>query len=478
MSQKVEGNTKMALKKANDHWSFLEEIEAPMWVDLTLEDNSNHQDMFHQCSSRQLKSAFSRCGEVIMTSDFDLQGSTSPKLPPSVSRSRGKKYRSKKWRVENREFLLKKPHPVKVLSEKSSWVDSGSSEEIKPKSGLINSKGNSRSKSSLVCESGLTGNAILSCSKPVFTCGNPASRSCSIGNKASNSNTSSTITSQSSLQQEQSCSKGNKASKSNTTSTITSQSSQQQEQKHMEVSTQSFSQSGFLSELRISLRKSCVTRQASRVEMNNDKCMSRGRKSSSGGKSSVGSSSNPCYEVKCSTFTSRCPKEITPDSRNATRMTTAAKNKMKTLSISKESTIKIEEGSSNSRRGTRISVVKPTRQEAAKPKVQKKTLQARSLLPIRVNEQQMLSTAAIKSKEKMRAGRFNRLSGAGKENATGRMTASQKCSGNGISAGVMVRGQKGTKQSASQKGGTGLVGSKEKNTDRCEVNVTRRVYLR
>ena len=72
----------------------------------------------------------------------------------------------------------------------------------------------------------------------------------------------------------------------------------------------------------------------------------------------------------------------------------------------------------------------------------------------------MLSTAAIKSKEKMRAGRLNRLSGAGKENVTGRMTTSQKCSGNGISAGVMVRGQKGTKQSASQKGGTGLVGSK------------------
>lgn len=279
-----------------------------------------------------------------MTSDFDLQGSTSPKLPPSVSRSRGNKYRSKKWRAENYEFLLKKPHPVKVLSEKSSWVDSGSSEKINPKSGLINSKGNSRSKSSLVCESSLTGNAILSCSKPVFACGNPASRSCSMGNKASNSNTSSTITSQSSLQQEQ---------------------------KHMEVSTQSFGQSGFLSELRISLRKSCVTRQASRVEMNNDKCQSRGRKSSSGGKSSVGSSSNPCYEVKCSTFTSRCPKEITPDSRNASRMTTAAKNKIITLSVSKESTNKIEEVSSNSRRGTRISVVKPTRQGAAKPKVRR-----------------------------------------------------------------------------------------------------------
>ena len=71
-----------------------------------------------------------------------------------------------------------------------------------------------------------------------------------------------------------------------------------------------------------------------------------------------------------------------------------------------------------------------------------------------------MSTAAIKSKEKMRAGRFNRLSGAGKENATGRMSVSQKCGGKGIAAGVMVRGQKGTKQSASQKGGTGLVGSK------------------
>lgn len=437
MSQKVERNTEMVLKKANDHWAFLEEIEAPMWVDLTLEAKSNNRDIddewfhtshqFHQCSSRQLKSAF--------TSDFDLQGSTSPKLSSSVSRSRGNHYRSKKWEAENHELLLKKQHPVKVLSGKSSWVASGSGEEIKPKSGVINSKGNSRSKSSLVSESSLTGNAILSCSKPVFACGNPSS---------------------------------------NTTSTITSQSSQQQEQKCMEVSTQPFSQSGFLSEMRISLRKSCVTRQASRVEMNNDKRLSRGRKSSSG-KSSVGSSSNPCYEVKSSTFTTRCHKEITPDSRNVARMTTAAKNKVKTLSVSRESTIKIDEGSSNSRRGTKISVVKPTRQEATKPKVRYQTLQARA--PLRVKEQE-LSTAAIKSKEKMRAGRFNRLSGAGKENATGRMSVSQKCGGKGIAAGVMVRGQKGTKQSASQKGGTGLVGSKEKETDQCKVNVTRRIYLR
>lgn len=453
----------MALKKDKEHWAFLEEIEAPMWVDLALEANSNNQEIddewfqtshpFHQCSSRQLKSAFSHYGERITTSDLDLQGSSSPKLPLSVSRSRGKDYTGKKQKEEKYDFTLNKQHPVKVLSGKSSRVDSGSGEKMKPKSSFINSKGASRPKSSLVCESNLTGNVILSCSKPISTCADPASSSSSTGNKAGDSNT----------------------------STITSQSSQQQHRKYMEVSSQPFGPTGRLSVLRISLSKSCVTRQASRVEINNDGRESRGRKSSSG-KSSVGSSSsNPTYEIKISTKSAR-HKEITPDSRNVARMTYAAKNKIKHSSVSKASSTKVEEGSSHSRKVTKINVVKSAHQEAAKSKVHYQTLQARALRPLRVNGQDS-STAAIKPKEKVRASSLTRLAGAGKEKATGRMTLSQKFSGKSITAGGMVGGQKGTKQSVSQKGDrTGLVGSKGKvevqNEGKILTNMTQKVHFR
>lgn len=454
MDQKVERNAKMVRKKADDHWAFLEEIEAPMWVDLTIEANFNNQDIndkwfrtshpFHQCSSHQLKSAFSHSGEGIASSDFDLQGSTSPKIPLSVSKSRGKDYRSKKWKAENYDFLSSKKHPIKGLSGKSYLVDPQCGEKIKPKSGFLNLKGTSRSRSGFVCESSLTGNSIPSCSKPVSTCGDPASTLSSMGNKT--------------------C-------ESNTRSTITSQSSQQQEQNYIEVSTIPFGPSGLLSDMRIGLRKSCTTRQAPRVERNTDKRLSRGSKSSSG-KSSVGSSSNPCYDVRSSTSTSLRQKGITPDSRNVERMTYAAKNKVNNFSVSRASTIKIEEESSSSTRGTKINVVKSFHQEAAKPKVRLRTPQARALVPLGVNEQES-SIAAVKSKEKMRAGRLKRLVVAGKENAsTGRMTASQKCSGKGIAAVAMIRDPKGTKQSVRHKGGAGLVGcsSQGKVTARYEEN--------
>ncbi|KAF5478746.1 hypothetical protein F2P56_005282, partial [Juglans regia] len=451
---------------------------------------------FHQRSSHQLKSAFSHCGESTLTLDFESQVSTSPKLPLSVSRSRGKDYRSKKWRAENYESLHKQ-HPLKVLSGTSSCLDLRFGEELKSKS--INLKGTSRSKSTLVCKSSLTGNAIPSSSKhAVSTFEDQANGSSSMGNRT--------------------C-------ESNTRSTVTSQSSQQRELKCIEVSTQPFGPSGLLSNQRISSRKDCVTRQASRVEINNDKRLSRGYKSSSG-KSSVGSSSNILYDVKSLTSTSIghkeitpssrnvartsyvaknkvktsnvskastiaieegssnsrrgikisiLNKEITPSSRNVARTSYVAKNKVKTSNVSKASTIAIEEGSSNSRRGIKISILKPAHEEATKPKVQHQTLQ-----PLRVNARE-LSMAAIKSKEKLRAVRPNRSAGVGKENATGRMIINQKCSGKGTSALAMVRGQKGTKQ-LGQKGGAGLVGSKVKVTDRFEknkaANVNQRVCLR
>jgi hypothetical protein len=158
----------------------------------------------------------------------------------------------------------------------------------------------------------------------------------------------------------------NKADESNTVSTITYESGQQQQQ-NMGKSSRPLSQtSGLLSLIKTGTRKSCVTRQASRVEINGDRRQSRGRNSSSG-KSSVGSSSNPCYDVRSSTSTSMQYKERTPDRRNMTRKCDAAKSKIFFFKASKTSTHKIEQGTSNYRMGPNIA--KSTCQQTAKPKV-------------------------------------------------------------------------------------------------------------
>ncbi|XP_010922009.1 uncharacterized protein [Elaeis guineensis] len=109
-----------------DHWAFLEEIEAPMWVDLTLEAQLIGQDMddawfqtshpVHQMSSRHLKSSFPCC--VHEQEDSPKLPCHSPKLPDSVSRSRGKHYKSRKWEGNKNGFLVDKPHPVRKLGGK------------------------------------------------------------------------------------------------------------------------------------------------------------------------------------------------------------------------------------------------------------------------------------------------------------------------------------------------------------------------
>ena len=298
---------------------------------------------FHQCSSRQLKSAFSHSGDESTVLDFDLCGPSSPKLPPSVSKSRGKQYRSKKWKGENPEFSLDKSHPVKGLSGKSSFVKPGQGAKPRNKSSFICPKETSSSKSSVVREISSSGKAIVNCSKPLSTCGDPGS-SMSV--------------------------EVIKASESNPTSTITSDSGQQQQLKVTDVSSQAFGHtSELLSVMKISLRKSRVMRQASRVEINNDTKQLKGRNSTSS-KSSVGSSSNPRYDVRISTSTKTQPKETTPDSRNAGRMIYVAKSKVNSSGIVNASTTKVEEGASNNRRG-QPNIRKSTSQGAAKQKVTK-----------------------------------------------------------------------------------------------------------
>ncbi|XP_050138584.1 uncharacterized protein LOC126614928 [Malus sylvestris] len=438
-SAAFEEDKNMDLKNSNDHWAFLEEIEAPMWVDLTLEANSTNQHidddwfyrshLFHQNSSRQLKAAFSTSGEDSIGLNFDFVGPSSPQLPSSVSKSRGKDFVSKKWRGGNQDFADKR-HLDKVLSGTSSCGNSGSSDKMKPKSSFIQLKGTSSSKSSSVCKSSLTTNHIPSCSKPTSSGGDPT---CSLSSGT------------------------NKADESSTTSTITSEiGQQQQQQKFMEKSNPVLSQAnGIFSVIKAGFRKSGITRPAARVEIHGDRRQSRVHKSSSS-KSSVGSSSNPRSEGRASTSTSIQYKERTPDSRNVARMSYATKNRIRPSIVSKPSTHKIERGTANNRMGPNVS--NSVHVEAAKPKVQYQIQRRKPLESVRVNENKS-TTATVKSKEKPVVGGSNRMAASGKENVKGKMAGSQKCSNKGIAPVTMVWSPKGTKQSILQRTDrTGLAG--------------------
>jgi rRNA maturation endonuclease Nob1 len=120
--------------------------------------------------------------------------------------------------------------------------------------------------------------------------------------------------------------------------------------------------------VRNGLRKSFVTRKASRVEINDENKQLRDRKSSSS-KSSVGSSLKPGHDVKSSTITLMRNKEQTPDSRNVARMTEAARKKKKDSNMSKTSDVRVKEKVFNSRKGAISNVSKSAPQEALKSKV-------------------------------------------------------------------------------------------------------------
>ncbi|CAL9133208.1 unnamed protein product [Musa acuminata var. zebrina] len=129
--QKEKGNPSQVSRKViqgkgfdgNDHWAFLEEIEAPLWADLTIEAQSMDNDIddawfrvshpIHQMSSQQLKKSFKNVGkyqDILLISRC-----YSPKIPESVSRSRGKHYESRKWLGNVNGSLTAKQHPVRKL---------------------------------------------------------------------------------------------------------------------------------------------------------------------------------------------------------------------------------------------------------------------------------------------------------------------------------------------------------------------------
>ncbi|KAG8637106.1 uncharacterized protein LOC110601226 isoform X2 [Manihot esculenta] len=389
---------------------------------------------FHQCSSQQLKALFTHSGEGSMSSDIDLKGPSSPKLPSSVSRSRGKHYASNKCGGNGRNLSLNKQHPVKVLNGNSSRVNSGSGKEIKPKISFINSKRISRSKRSFVLEKDLTQNVKENDLKGAANHGTSECSPNSVVDKAGES----------------------------TSSTITSESGLKPQQRNLEVSSQAFGySSGLLSAIRISLRKSCVTRQASRGDFNNN----NGRQSRG---HSTGSSSNPHFDFKSSTVALVQHREWTPDSRNAAGMTRATKNKDHNVSKDRINNVRREKSFS-----------KIAHQEVEKSKVQNKSLGGKALQQ-RVNGQGSLAGAA-KARQKVMVGRHDRLMGGGNENAIGRVPLSPKFSANG----VIARGQKEAKQNVPLKTDrTRLVGPKEKNSSlnrgKHPTNATQsqRVYLR
>uniref|UniRef100_A0A2P2J929 Uncharacterized protein MANES_15G083000 n=2 Tax=Rhizophora mucronata TaxID=61149 RepID=A0A2P2J929_RHIMU len=445
----------MVLNNSKDHWAFLEEIEAPMWVDLFLEAKSNCHDIddrwfqtshqFHQCSSRQLKASFSNSIEGSLPTDFDSNRLSSPNLPSSVSRSRGKHYTSKKWRGDDFNVLLNKQHPVKGLNGKSPSVTLD--KKMKPKSSFTNSKGTARSKTSLVSNGGLPGNAKSNNLKAALHYRGLQHDSSSAVDKAVES----------------------------TSSTITSLGSQQPEQKGVSVSSEAFGHtSGLLSSLRISLRKSCVTRQASRVKINDDSGKQRERKSSSS-KSSVGSSSHPGNDFGISTFTYTRKKEYTPDSRNVARMTKAAKQKITDSFEFKASNVRAKEGGHDSRRRDINNVRKLDCQQAAS-KVQNQTLSLKALVPYGVNVQGSL-TGARNAMGNARVGRHGRYNISGKENVREDLQLSQKLRRDG---GGMVRSQ--NVKVLTKNVGTGLLGPKgnvsSPSKGKRPTNAVPRVYFR
>lgn len=279
-----------------------------------------------------MKAAFADSDHGNLSSDFEIQRQPSPKIPSSVSRSRGKHYKSKKSRGKDDHFSTQE-HPVKALHGGSFYGKSGPRKEIKHKSSFINAKQTSEVNRVSVPKHAFTGK--VNENGPRATSSHRGSENSSLTDKTGESNV----------------------------STITSESSQQSQKKITEVSSLGLGNtSRLLSTMRLSLRKSCVTRQASRVEINKDKFLSGDGKSSSG-KSSVGSSHTTSYDVKRSTIGLVQSKERTPDSRNVGRMTKAAENKVKASNISKTYSVQ-----ANFTRGV-SNTAKLVHQEVSKSKV-------------------------------------------------------------------------------------------------------------
>ncbi|XP_023538205.1 uncharacterized protein LOC111799046 isoform X1 [Cucurbita pepo subsp. pepo] len=317
--------------KSYDHWAFLEEIEAPMWVDLTLEGKSKNQNIcsyfdcsddkwfytyhpVHQTSSHDLKSEFSRLFEEAKALDFELLVYTIPKILTSVSRSRGRDFDNNKSKGIGQDFAMDK----QVIVEELSSGSAATKWKPRPKPSFTDSKRILSSDPSLVSVATcLTGNAMLNVSATGSSPGGKEPADSRIGI------------------------------------------SHRQPHKPMLATSQTLGHSSrLLSDMRC-LRKSCViSQQASRLEDNSRQRQSSGHHSSLNN-SSVCSSLNPGFGAKSITNTTSFP-----------RMTQAAMNKDKVSSVcSSTLIIQVEDASSNTRRVGKLYNDKPVHLKPSKPKI-------------------------------------------------------------------------------------------------------------
>ncbi|XP_054789533.1 uncharacterized protein LOC129295076 isoform X1 [Prosopis cineraria] len=365
----------IVIKRADDHWAFLEHIEAPMWADLTLEAKSGGEDinddwfseshLFHQWSSHQLKSKFSKSGEEIVASELDSQGPPSPEHPSSVSRSRGKHYGSMKWGI-NLDVLFDKQLPAMGFSRRCFQKVSGFGPEVKSKAYEIKSKGTSSAKLGLVSECNASRKTLSNCTKSMATRRSLVNRPGSMENKTGGSNSRSTVTSEYTQRQE------------NLT----------------EVSSKPYGQKSQLSfRNSTSVRKSCAVEKASRVDINGDSKKSRARKSSHG-KSSVGSCSN-----------------TVPDGKEVAFLNPESRSRYKLPNISRKSTVHIEEPKLLDRLGTAVEFAKPSCHKATKSLFHRQIVRSRARLA--ANKQNSSASATM---EQVENGKLNGLAGERNEN--------------------------------------------------------------
>ncbi|KAL1363279.1 hypothetical protein HN51_011501 [Arachis hypogaea] len=479
------------IKEANNHWTFLEHIEAPMWVDLTIEANSFSEDInddwfntshpFHQWSARQLKAKFSHPGQEKLTSEVvDSDGQDSQQVPSSVSRSRGKHYNSKKWGVMNLNNLLDKQQG---LSKRCFQASSSFGNEVKPKtkSNVGHPKGLLSENLGPNFESKARGKAksSASCSKPVIGTN-------FLDKRSGESSTRSTITSEDTHQQQkckveptQPCDKNGRSLSDRGVglrkSCITDRASiVQQQQKSMEVSSQP-SKSGSSSAASVCLGKSCVTRRTSRMEVAGDIMQSRGRKSSYGN-SSVGSSSIPGYEVK---FVSKHIRKEIADGNDAVTMNLADKNNWKPANVSQRQTSTVKGAKSSNKQGNSVNCAKPACLRNTKSLVQYRSIRQTSLMPVNGNKEDACTGA------KKKLGKINSLTGKGKENVANTVTSNPKCIEKGVTSGRMLKDLRTMERCHLQKGNTGsaaMANKLGKDNDLPEeknrTNLVRRIYLR
>lgn len=409
---------------AQSHWSFLDEIEAPMWIDLnteatgTLHENDDgwflmtHQ--FHQCSSRQLISAFSHSGEVCTNSVSGRQEPCSPKLPSSVSKSRGKHYKSRVWAQSNCMFTTKQ-HTVKNISSKLSGVTSKDVKKVKP-----------RVEVDLVTKCGILPAGVDFENSITETAGSSTSKM-TTSFRHTSTYSGATVS---------------REGEKNSISTLTSESTERNE-KSLEVAKQISGQpSKLLSSLRTSLRKSCGTRPATRTDINRVR-KSVGTKSSSS-KSSVGSSSHPGHHGNNMTARGILYNDKTPDSRNAMGIYQAPKNILKGPNLPKASPV-LQNITSGSGQKIETAVEKSINQETSKAKVQNRPVRPKVLLPQRTNAPDRLIDSRTKGKVQVSEQR-KRFPGAGKENALETMATNKNSLARGKVSEVMVQVQKATKE--------------------------------